>query len=105
MLKQERWSNPLTHQDRVEVSIVKEKGQVIDFSVQYLAQIKGKWHPIVRFDTAHGSPHIDISQPNGSKQTRYIRGLDNKEALTYALGIISQRWESYRKDYEKGVKQ
>jgi len=104
MLKQERWSNRLTHQDRVEVTISKGKGNIIDFSVQYLAEIHGEWYAIIRFDTAHGSPHMDINRPDGSKDTRYIRGLDMRESLTYALNVVGEHWELYREQYERGLR-
>ncbi|MBF8303691.1 MAG: hypothetical protein HW399_66 [Dehalococcoidia bacterium] len=39
---EEKWTNRLTHEDRVEVRLVKDKAVIIEFSVQYVAQIPGK---------------------------------------------------------------
>jgi len=47
-------------EDRIRVSAMKEKGQVFKFVVQYEALLKGKWRPIVRYDTSHGFAHKDI---------------------------------------------
>ncbi|MBT9140897.1 MAG: hypothetical protein DDT30_01481 [Dehalococcoidia bacterium] len=47
---------------------------------------------------------MDINRPDGSKDTRYIRGLDMKESLTYAINVITEHWELHREQYERGLR-
>ncbi len=100
---EEKWTNRLTHQDRVEVRLVKDKTVIIDFSVQYVAQIQGKWYPIIRFDTAHGKPHLDISKPDGSFEKRNFPHpyFDYRDAFNRAITEVNQRWTEFRQRFEK----
>ena len=91
----------LSADDEVRVRFEREDKQVVEFAVQYLARIKGKWRPIVRFDTAHGRPHMDISHPDGTQETRTFDFYSYGTALTYAIRDVQQRWEFYRERYER----
>ena len=99
--QRKRFKIVLSDQDEVRVSFDLETGQVVGFAVQYLALIGGKWKPVVRFDTAHGRPHMDISRPDGSQETRTFPYHDYGTALTHAIGYIQERWESWRDRYEE----
>jgi len=88
-------------EDEVRINFDKEGPKIVDFSVQYLAKIREQWRPIVRFDTAHGRPHMDISHPDGTQETRDIHFYNYNVALTYATKNIQERWEFYRERYEK----
>jgi len=96
-----RFKIVLSDEDEVRVDFDLEKGQVVEFAVQYLAMIRGKWQPVVRFDTAHGRPHVDISHPDGSQETRTFPFNDYGSALTYAINYIQEHWESWRERYEE----
>lgn len=104
---EKRWANPLTHQDRVDVRFIKERGQILDFSVQYVAEIAGEWRPIIRFDSAHGEPHMNVTYPDGSSERRDFPAPygDYKTAMTRAIQDINQRWEFYRQRYERWQRQ
>ncbi len=91
----------LTQDDEILVHLEREGGPVIEFSVQYRARIQGEWWPIVRFDTAHGYAHKDISRPDGSQETQDLKLDDYGVALTHALRDVKMRWEFYRKRYER----
>jgi len=99
--QRKRFKVVLSDNDEARVSFDLEKGQVIEFVVQYLAMIGVKWQPIVRFDTAHGRPHVDISHPDGSQETRMFPFYDYSSALTYAINYIQEHWESWRERYEE----
>jgi hypothetical protein len=105
MPRTQRWTKWLTAGDRVEVTITTEGREVLDFSVQYLAAFNDTWHAIVRFDTGHGHPHIDTLSPGGGKVTRTLPGLDNRDALTYALSEIDRRWEAHRSRFERSLRE
>ena len=101
MPRAQSWTKWLTSAGRVEVRLTTERADVLDFSVQYLADIVGEWRPVVRFDTAHHEAHMDVLWPNGQKETRQLKRLDNRAALTYALDDIDRRWEFYRDRYTR----
>lgn len=92
-----------TCQDRIRVSFLREKRWVVNFCVQYEAIILGQWKPIVRYDTAHGFPHVDILHPDGTSDKREL-SLNYNEALTYAIADVMSNWESYRRRYEEAMK-
>jgi hypothetical protein len=60
--------------DRLRVYANKEKGVVLEFVVQYEALISEQWHPVIRYDTAHGFAHKDIMTKKGriTKQPLYF---------------------------------
>jgi len=97
-----RWAVTYGPNDRVEVRVVREDGATIDFSVQYLARIGESWYPIVRFDTAHGGPHMDVASPDGtSVRIDLAPGLGYRQAFDMALTDISRQWQHYREEFER----
>jgi len=91
----------LTPDDYVRVSMDIVRGKAVRFAVQYVARIGDEWHPIVRFDTAHGRAHMDISRPDGTQETFDLPFADYSASLTYAIRNIQERWEFYRERYER----
>ena len=55
--------------------------QITEFRIQYEAFIGDEWHPIVRYDTAHGKPHRDIL-PDGVETKEWFELYSNAETLT-----------------------
>lgn len=90
--------------DRLRVSAQKEKGNILEFVVQYEAVISGEWQPIVRYDTAHGFAHKDIIKPNGEiiKQPLFFESYNL--AFTFATIELKANWKQYRDGFEKGIK-
>ncbi len=91
MAIEERWTAWLSGTDRMEVRLSRQRRQVLNFAVQYVAEIGGAYHPIVRFDTAHGEPHMDVLWPGGVKETTELKELDMARAFTYAISDIKAR--------------
>jgi hypothetical protein len=94
----------LTDKDRIRAYFTVDKGEVVDFLVQYETFINEKWHPVVRFDTAHGFPHIDILHFDGRKDKFSLSHLTPNDALTMAQLDVGQNWERYRENFLKGIK-
>ena len=89
--------------DRIRVRLTTEKGDLIDIVLQYETFIDNKWHPIVRYDCAHGFFHRDILKPNGDKEKQEI-AIDNlKHASKYAEQDLKDRWEWYKERYIKKI--
>ena len=89
----------------MEIRLLRDGREVISFAVQYLAEIQGRWHAIVRFDTAHTKPHMDTLWPDGRKETLDLHDLDKNRAFTYAISDIKSHWEFYRVRYQRAMSQ
>ncbi len=105
MPREERWTSWLSGVDRLEVRLSRERRRVLNFAVQYIAQISDEWHPIVRFDTAHQRPHMDVLSARGAKETTELNELDKARAFTYAISDIKARWQFYRERYERALRE
>ncbi|MBI4529413.1 MAG: hypothetical protein HY695_36915 [Deltaproteobacteria bacterium] len=65
-MKVTRYPCLLTVNDRKRHEHVIEQGRVIRFMVQFETFVEGKWLPVIRYDTAHGLPHVDRTLPDGT---------------------------------------
>jgi len=80
---------------------VLEKDLIVEFSVQYEAYLEGRWHPIVRYDCAHGFAHRDLIHPDGTESKTDFRYWDHAQVLTYGERDLKENWRSYRGHYVK----
>jgi len=78
-----------------------ERGEIIEFRIQYEALIAGNWHPIVRYDSAHDMPHKDTLHPDATQTKEIYPGYSNAEVLTIGQRDIMESWPRYRARYEK----
>lgn len=72
------------------------KKEIVEFIVQLEVLIDGKWHPVIRYDTAHGFAHCDIIHYSGKIEKVKMPTLDYREALTYADNDLIENWQIYR---------
>jgi len=86
--------------NQMRVYIVAEKGQVVDFVVQYEAEIRGQLRPIRRYDMAHGFVHVDIYHGDKPREKRRIN-LSPKDAVNWAIDDLEINWSRYRQGYEQ----
>ncbi len=101
-MKVTRYVYLLTLNDRRRHEHVTERGMVIRFMVQYETFIEGEWRPVIRYDTAHGFPHVDRIRPDGTVEKIPLLTRDMGEALTVADQDIEENWERYKEAYMKG---
>lgn len=87
--------------ERLRVRAEKEKGEILQFIVQYEALISSAWHPIVRYDTAHGFAHRDLMKPDGTSVKQPLHFESYNLAFTYATLDLKANWREYRDRYEK----
>lgn len=90
--------------DRLRVYAQKEKGEILEFFVQYEAMISGEWQPIVRYDSAHGFSHKDIMRPKGAAIKQPLFFETYNLAFTFATLDLKANWMQYRDNFEKGFK-
>ena len=87
--------------DRLRVSAQKERGETLEFTVQYEALIRDEWRPVVRYDTVHGFAHKDILHPDGRVDKQPIYFESYNLAFTYATLDLKRFWREYREKHEK----
>jgi len=75
-----------------------EKGIIRSFAVQLEVRFQNHWPPVIRYDSAHGSAHIDHFTPYGEKRKTFL-DLDLSTALTLADWDINNNWERYVRDF------
>lgn len=63
-----------------------------------------KWHPVVRYDTAHGAAHKDLMHYDGRIDKMPIFGLDYTDSLLFAETDLLANWENYREMFLKEIK-
>ena len=78
-----------------------ENGRIVAFVIQYEVWLDGKWHPVLRYDTAHGYPHRDILHPDGTQTKEHFSQYTNAEVLTIGQRDIVENWLTYRVAYVK----
>ena len=86
--------------DRLRVRASRIGPEIVAFAVQYEAYLRGRWHPIVRFDTAHGFAHRDLMHPDGRVDKEPLAWDTYNVALTYTTQELKAHWAQYRQRYE-----
>jgi hypothetical protein len=74
----------LTMNDRKRHEHRTVQGKVTGVAVQYETFFAGEWRPVIRYDTAHGFPHVDKIYADGTTEKIPLLTLDMAEALTVA---------------------
>ena len=102
-MKETRFIAMLTSEDRYRHEHVRLKRDVIGFMVQYETKFKGKWLPVVRYDTRHGFAHRDLLDKKGGKRKTPVFAKDYSEVLTFAEYDIRSNWRIYKQQFLKGA--
>jgi len=90
--------------DRLRVNYRTDKGEMIDFVIQYETFLNGKWKAVVRYDCAHGFFHRDEIFPTGEKEKTPIDINNFDSAALYAEQDLRDRWKWYKERYFKKIK-
>jgi hypothetical protein len=90
---------PLGLDGRRRTRHTREYNNVVIFLVQYELNIKGKWYPVVRYDTAHGFAHKDILSFKGEARKERLPFNDFNLALTFAEKDLRYNWKEYRENF------
>ena len=87
--------------ERLRVITRKDKGDILEFVVQYETFISGEWRPVVRYDTAHGFAHKNIIRANGEVVKQPLSFETYNMAFTYATIDLKMNWRQYKESLEK----
>lgn len=96
---------PLGFDGRRRTQHIRVDNNVIEFVVQYEINIKNRWYPVVRYDTAHGFAHKDILSCKSDMRKEILPFDDFNLALTFAEKDLKDNWQKYRKRYLKEVEE
>jgi hypothetical protein len=78
-----------------------EKGKVSDFVVQMEVFVNREWKVVIRYDSAHGFPHVDRSYLDGRVVKKELH-LKFSEALVLADEDLKENWKAYKKAFLEG---
>lgn len=78
--------------------------RIVEFRIQLEVLVDADWYPVVRYDTAHGSPHRDILHPNGEQTKDWFEGYSVEDVLTIGQKDIMDNWTVYRDRFIKEMK-
>jgi len=86
--------------DRLRVSAIKEKGEILEFCVQYEAYILENWQAVIRYDTAHGYAHKDTIHFDGKVDKEPVYFVNYNLVFTHATQDLKKNWKKYRQNFE-----
>jgi len=78
-----------------------DKGRLAEFVVQLEVLVDDHWDTVIRYDSAHGFPHIDRYYRDG-KKTKKPLYLEFDEALILADEDIKENWKKYQRAFMEG---
>ena len=104
MSKDVEYIRILTLEDQIRVSFTTDKRRVAKFIIQFESFIKGKWTPIIRYDTAHGFAHCDEIFPDGTTKKMGLGITNWGQALNFAINDLNQNWQKYKNRYVHRMK-
>jgi hypothetical protein len=90
----------LDGENSIFVYVETHNGKVTAFVVKYLATIDGEEFEILRYDSGHGVPHVDVLDPHGdTKQKIWLSDFTYKNALVHAKKDIKEHYREYRERF------
>ncbi len=96
----------VTENVRIVVVFYREKKRVTDFVAvletkgEIVNLRPGEWTQVVRFDTAHGYPHMDkLDRQGNKKSTIKFDYLSNEEALSMAIDFLKGNYEVFIEEF------
>lgn len=95
----------LTHRDAlvVRMKFKREDGKkrLRDFAVIYDAEIRGSWHEVIRYDTAHGYPEVHKLWRSEKGIRLPDEGIPYHDLLVKYRNDIRDNYQRYRELMEK----
>ncbi len=89
-----------TEGDRYRVRIRSERGQVVRYTVQYEVWVEGRFYPAIRYDNAHGRPHLDVLGWDGELVYKaWLSATSFGEAATKGIIDIKSNWHRHREEF------
>ena len=88
--------------DFLRVRMRIERGMLTRFTVQYEAVVGARTYAVIRYDNAHGTPHRDTLDWNGSVIHKvWLPGKPYHQVLKEGTDDIKTDWPAYREAFER----
>lgn len=88
---------------RLRVRFGKDRGQITGYVVQLEKWLNEEWCPVIRHDSAHGRPHMDVLDLRGREiDKQWLPGTFN-EALTAGVDDLKKNWEQHLARFVEGA--
>jgi hypothetical protein len=86
----------LSGEANIAVEFTAVRGEVVSFVVRLMLNKESGDACVVRYDTAHGKPHLDRVDARGRLiEKEWLHGLSFADALCYAITDIKEHHEIY----------
>jgi hypothetical protein len=82
---------------RLRIRVETERGAVIDMMVQLELNDEG-WQPVIRYNFAHGKPHMDRMHKDGRKEKIWLEAKNLGDILSYAEVDVRSNWRKHLKE-------
>lgn len=95
------FTHDLPNADTIRFRFNLDRGRVTVFTVQLECYVEGRWRPVVRYDDAHGRPHRDTLDWNGSVVVKdwLPAELSLNQAMNRARADLLAHHETYRAEF------
>lgn len=90
--------------DWIRVRIATDRGDVINFTMQHETVVGVQRVAVIRYDCAHGFPHVDVLNSRGDVIVKVLlpSTLSMKEALNFGIEDIVENWKAYKQRFTGG---
>jgi len=91
------WFVPIaTDEVRIRCAYQRIGKRIDSFTVQLEIRHQDEWHPVVRYDNAHGFCHRDTLHADGSQEKTPLFIGDVNDTFTFAIEEVRAHWEAHR---------
>lgn len=103
------FEHDISPDDRIDMELEVDAGDVVGFTANDRARIGGRWVEVVRYDTAHGHLHLhrfwrpEESQIETLEDPGSPKGIYNAE-LDQAEADLVENWQTYRHRMEESLR-
>lgn len=90
--------------DWIRVRITTDRGDVINFTVQHETVVGAQRVAVIRYDCAHGFPHVDMLNARGDVLVKepLPSTLSMKQAVNFGIEDIVENWKAYEQRFYGG---
>ena len=85
----------LPEEVRMRCAYKRRGRRIVQYTVQLEVRHLEAWHPVVRYDNAHGFCHRDVLHPDGSQDKTPVMSGGANETFTFAIDELRANWEAH----------
>lgn len=98
------YDRPLGEGARLRYACNREQKEITHYIVQLESLVEGRWAAVIRADSSHGAPHLDIYRITGGRRrvivdTTYDEVIGWQRSMVAAMNDIRLKWSTYCSRY------